>query len=461
MPVSDYIAFTSPPFEKGGLNGYIIFTEMLFKWIMIKNKYCFSFLAQSPSANQFYFNMVLLGLPVFVIFWLPGVWVCLGAMIFLYYSHSYESSYSDVVKEFYKVNYYRYIAYSYLAYLAFTVISISFFSSPLKSIDNACIFLIWLAISPLMAVLKPNSDILGYGCLLAVFMAFLMATTQFHFFKIARPYGMYGAVFPGTGAIKFGDISLLTGVLSYILLAENKLRWLGALGALLGFLVCLYASARGGVLALMLCVLVWYFFINTKTISIKNVLIAIFFVGLVIFILNMVTDNHVFGRVRATIKELLNIGNHFNASIGVRFQMWQAAIIIFENNPIFGIGLNNFDDALLAFYKQGSVSKSIIKYSHAHNEYLCALATGGVIGFIITLALFFLPMSFFKTKYHENVWARAGFWGVCLMVFFALTDCVFDRRMTVMAFIVLISICISGNMSLNNVPTLKNKPATP
>ncbi|SJM91736.1 membrane hypothetical protein [Crenothrix polyspora] len=406
--------------------------------------------------------MVLLALPVFVIFWLPGVWVCLVVMLFLYHSYINESNYLDVVKQFYRVGHYKYIAYSYIAYLAFSIISILFFSSPLQSIDNACIFLIWLAVSPLMAILKPSSYALGYGCLAAVVMASLMAAIQFHFLKIDRPYGTYGAVFPGTGAIKFGDVSLLTGILAYILLSENNLRLLGALGASLGFMVCLYAGARGGMFAVLLCVLVWYCFIKTQKIAIRNIFIAIFFVGFIIFILNMLTDNHILSRVRVTMIEFLNINkNNFSTSIGTRFQMWRAAVIIFENNPVFGVGLNNFDDALLALYKQHSVPRSIIIYSHAHNEYLCALATGGIVGFTITLSLFFLPMSFFKTNYHESVWAKSGFWGVCLIVFFALTDCVFDRRMTVMTFIVLISICISGNMSKNNMATLKNRQAAP
>jgi hypothetical protein len=109
-------------------------------------------------------------------------------------------------------------------------------------------------------------------------------------------------------------------------------------------------------------------------------------------------------------------------------------------------------------YKQHVVPKSIIKYSHAHNEYLCALATGGIVGFVITLFLFFLPMSFLKTHYHESVWGKLGFWGVCLISFFALTDCIFDRRMTVMTFAVLISICISGSMAKNNT-NIKNRQA--
>ncbi len=426
---------------------------------MIKNKYRFELLARSLETSQFCFNMVLFSIPVFVIFWVPGLWVCIFVILFLYHSHANENSYLDEAKKYYSVNYFRFIAYSYIAYFVFSLISILFFSSPLQSIDNACIFLIWLAISPVMAILKPSSYILGYGCLAAVVMAFLMAAAQFHVLKIDRPYGMYGAVFPGTGAIKFGDISLLIGIMAYILLSGNKLQLLGVLGALFGLTVCLYAGARGGIFAALLCSVVWVFFIRTNRITIIKVCIVILFIGLAIFILNTLTDNHILSRIKVTMIELANINNNnFNTSIGTRFQMWRAALMIFENNPILGVGLNNFDNALLVLYKQHVVPKSIIKYSHAHNEYLCALATGGIVGFVITLFLFFLPMSFFKTDYHEIVWGKLGFWGVCLIAFFALTDCIFDRRMTVMTFAVLISICISGSMAQNNT-NIKSRQA--
>lgn len=139
--------------------------------------------------------------------------------------------------------------------------------------------------------------------------------------------------------------------------------------------------------------------------------------------------------------------------------MWKAAILIFKEHPILGVGLNNYDDALLALYKKGLVSKLVIIFSHAHNEYICVLATGGVLGFFMTIFMLGVPANYFRRYCQQTVWAAVGFWGISLMAGFALTDCIFDRRMTVIMFILLITICMAGCMQENNqtISTKGNK----
>ena len=112
-----------------------------------------------------------------------------------------------------------------------------------------------------------------------------------------------------------------------------------------------------------------------------------------------------------------------------------------------GVGLNNFKKSISALAEQNLISENAASYAHAHNEYLCSLATGGIPGFIVTSLLFFLPLFIFKRKYSTSIWARYGFWGVCLMSLFALTDCMFDRQMTVLALVITVSISLAGIIS--------------
>lgn len=79
---------------------------------------------------------------------------------------------------------------------------------------------------------------------------------SFIFYNIERPYGTYGTGFPGSGAIKFGDIALLIGIFAYLLLPGHKYK-LGLIGLVSGLVVCLYAGARGGILAAIICAIVW------------------------------------------------------------------------------------------------------------------------------------------------------------------------------------------------------------
>ena len=415
------------------------------------NKY--NIQAWSAGANQSVFNGVLFVLPVFVLLWLPGVWVCYVVLLALYYSGSANGGYFAELKAYQKNTQIRYIVYVFIGYFMFSIADVFFLKSPLKSIDNACVFLLWLAISPVIAILQPSSRALGYGCAAATGLALVLAVVQFHFYHIERPYGTYGTGFPGSGAIKFGDIALLIGIFAYLFLSGHKYH-LGLIGLVSGFSVCLYAGARGGILAAVICGIAWLCTGRQKKIALKNIIIVLLAIGGLIFLLNNMMGNHIVHRVLHTKDEFdfFNRDN-LNTSSGVRVQMWKAALLIFKEHPILGVGLNNYDDALLALYKKGLVSKLVIVFAHAHNEYVCALATGGVVGFFMTVCLLGIPANYFRRYCQQSVWAVAGFWGIGLMAGFALTDCIFDRRMTVVMFVLLVTICMAGCMGGNSLVT--------
>ncbi|MGZ8190529.1 MAG: O-antigen ligase family protein [Methylococcaceae bacterium] len=411
----------------------------------------------SVKFSQFFFNITIFSLPIFIILWGVGIWICFFGIIgsYIILLHGKNNEYLAITKNHYMVKPYSYILLIFFAYFIFSLASVIFSNSPPKSIENAIIFLLWLAISPIIAVLAPSSRVLGFGCLAAVIIALLITINQFYFLNIPRPYGMYGGKTLGSGAIKFGDMSVLLGILSWVLLSKDKAKNLGKLAAFIGIVICLYAGARGGIFAVFLCTIIWLFFTENNRLSWRLILSAILGAGTLFFILNKITNNYLINRFSRTFMELILIyNNNLDSSIGVRLQLWKAALIMFENNPVLGVGLNNFYSSLLLLNSENRVSNLAAKLFHAHNEYFCSLATGGIIGFIITLLLFLIPITLFKKSYHENVWVKAGFWGICLISFFALSECMFDKRATIFIFIILISICMAGSISVKQLKAL-------
>lgn len=394
-------------------------------------------------------SLLLFALPVSIVAWVPGVWACFFALIILNNTLSGKTNnYFNTVKASYLTKPNNYLLLTCIAYFVFSAGSVFLLNSPLKAIDNALVLLLWLAISPMLATFSLNGRALGYGCLAAVVLALLIAINQFYFLDIKRPYGMYGDGASGSGAIKFGDMSILLGILSFIFLSESPAKKYGVLGSAIGFIVCLYTGARGGIFALLLCMIVWFCYLRDNKLSQRSVLWTVLLGITGFFIIDALMHNALSVRINETVADILSLfNNQLDTSMGIRLQLWKAALIMFENNPVIGVGLNNFDNGLLALNKASLVSDTAAKYAHAHNEYLCALATGGIVGFTLTCLLFFVPIAIFKKDYQQNAWAKAGFWGVCLMAFFALTDCMFDRRMTVIAFALLISVCMSGNVA--------------
>ncbi|NOT84005.1 MAG: O-antigen ligase family protein [Methylococcaceae bacterium] len=392
------------------------------------------------------FNLLLASLPISLLVWIPGVWIVFFSILALAFA-TLNSHENQDIKALYSLAAYRDLFIIYAAYLLLSTVSIVFLNSHLKSIDNALIFVAWLALSPLMLLLKPNTQLFGYGCLVAVIMALLIALLQFHFFHTPRAFGFYGNGLNGSGAIKFADIALLLGLLALVLLSGRTAKYLGGLGFCFSLIVCLYASSRGTLLAALLCGVVWWFF-KTQHLSRLRITVTILLSMSVFLIVNNFMQNELIARIYETKLEIAAIlDNQLDTPMGIRVQLWVAALAIFTEYPLFGVGLNNFEAALAVLNQHNIISDIAMRYAHAHNEYLCALATGGGIGFSVTLWLFWLPIKLFKRDYYVTLWAKAGFWSTCLMSFFALTDCIFDRRMSVIAFVMVISICMAGNIA--------------
>lgn len=83
-------------------------------------------------------------------------------------------------------------------------------------------------------------------------------------------------------------------------------------------------------------------------------------------------------------------GKDYNITTN-RIELWDFAISLFKENPIFGIGLGKYGD--LARYK--FLGRGGIVYDQAHNDYLQVLCENGLIGFmLIYIPMFFI---FYKT----------------------------------------------------------------
>ena len=140
-------------------------------------------------------SFILFALPVCIILWLPGVWFCFLGMVLLYAKHGGLARYCDCIKQY--KGYFQYQAFVYSSYFILSLVSLFFLGSPLKSIDNSVIFLLWLLWLPILTSLFIDYRWFGYGCFIAVVAAFLLTIFQFHILKLARPYGTYGSSFRG------------------------------------------------------------------------------------------------------------------------------------------------------------------------------------------------------------------------------------------------------------------------
>jgi hypothetical protein len=129
---------------------------------------------------------------------------------------------------------------------------------------------------------------------------------------------------------------------------------------------------------------------------------------------------------------ILNIGplasNLYQGTLRNRFDYWNAAIGMFKDHPILGVGIDRFGE----YYRQYAVQNQVVQgqiTDNAHSIYLQLLATGGIILFIpyILLVLFvtFIGIkSVFKIQGEEKlkVGALFGIWLGTIALNFVTVD---------------------------------------
>ncbi len=129
---------------------------------------------------------------------------------------------------------------------------------------------------------------------------------------------------------------------------------------------------------------------------------------------------------------VLNIGplasKLYQGTLRNRFDYWNAAIGMFKDHPIFGVGVDRFGE----YYRQYAVQNQVVQgqmTDNAHSIYLQLLATGGLILFIpyFMLVVFITFIGFKALIKHQGedkfkVGAVFGIWLGTIAVNFVTVD---------------------------------------
>ena len=129
---------------------------------------------------------------------------------------------------------------------------------------------------------------------------------------------------------------------------------------------------------------------------------------------------------------VLNIGplasRLYQGTLRNRFDYWNAALGMFKDHPIFGVGIDRFGE----YYREYAVQNQVVQgqmTDNAHSIYLQLLATGGLILFIpyILLVLFITLVGFkalVKSKGDDKfkVGALLGIWLATIAVNIVTVD---------------------------------------
>jgi len=205
--------------------------------------------------------------------------------------------------------------------------------------------------------------------------------------------------------IIFAEMALLLGVFSVFSIAWNGRngKWALLLKFIAGSAV-IYAAyisqSRGPWLTILVFGIIALFAMARKNLR-RTDKILIFVVPIALFIVVVAsyfqTGSIVRERVKAAqsnIQEYVD-GKNVDTSLGIRFQLWQGSWVLFKENPVFGVGVENYPLALQDLATRGIISPTAAALPHSHNDILFMMAKLGLFGLIAILAIYFVPLYYF------------------------------------------------------------------
>jgi O-antigen ligase len=268
-------------------------------------------------------------------------------------------------------------------------------------------------------------------------------------------------------AIQFGDISFLTaslmlcGVVWATYVLKNKyVAVLFLVSSLFGFFASFLSLSRGGWIAAPFVLYVLFLVFKPAN---KKMFLAFGAVGIfmtVALFIVMPQTNPIKVRILETGVDLTNFSqgelNSESTSFYTRVQMWKNGIDAFSERPIVGWG--DITAIKNHYPVQWGALNAIDNFNHLHNEYLDALAKHGLVGFIMLMALFLVPLRYFLSLMREGseestAFAVAGvILIVCVMVFgLTQTFMAHNSGVTIFAFYLVIirAYCRNGRLAPN------------
>lgn len=336
----------------------------------------------------------------------------------------------------------------FFANLLIAGLTISWRGNEFNFLDNPVRQFLVMSAIVLIPLARPAPWFLWSGLIVGCVAALAMAVYQYGVLHLARAYGAHQPIL-------FGDIAMAMGLMSlaaiplFMQSRYKRLTILPYIAFMAGVIASALSATRGGWAAIVFALLPLS---QVGTRKYFRILIVTVFVGLFAIFFSVASLR---GGVETRSLEAYSDIQKFqhgdiNTSVGLRFEMWEAATTLFLENPWTGVGRANFRQGLNTLADQGRASSGVRIFPHAHNEMLNELATAGLAGGIMLLLQYVAPLLFFiraKRDQAQRPFAVAGILLVLSFIVFGLTEVLFSQHLGAIfyaAFVaVLAGLCIA------------------
>lgn len=317
----------------------------------------------------------------------------------------------------------------------------------------------WLAIPIFFALRTMPGEtfaLLPYGFAFGALAAALRAVA-------GNPWALDSWYF--VNVIHYGDQALMLGVLALL-----SIRWtrepsrpllaLGWTACAAGVAVSIGSGSRGGWIAMPVLFAVWLYdrraWLSPAPMAAASVIFAL---AIVAGYLLVPIVHH---RIDAIFTDLtLSAHGNPDTSVGLRLQIWKAAILLFAHDPVLGIAAGEAKALLMHMQDRGVITELGVTYALAevHNEMLARLAYLGIAGFLAILSVYAVPLALFVrvARSAPAFQSQAGILGIALVAgyfVFGLTVEIFSLKTTVTFYSMTVAVLLAAAMHRDSMQDL-------
>ena len=283
-------------------------------------------------------------------------------------------------------------------YFLVSLFFIFFHGEKINLIDNPLRAFLFLSVIIFVVYSSVKFDVLLYSIPLGSFISGVIALYQYYILNLE-------SAFYYQMKIQSGDMAMSLGLFSFVIALhlldtnKTKLAMLVIVSGIFGILASLLSFSRGGWVAFPL-VLIFLFALYNSIFSKKTFAITLITILLSLSLLSL--NDKVVERVVVIQKQLLAYVGGYKISkvdsVGERLDMWYVGGKALQEHPILGWGSRGLDAYKQSLATKGEINSASIGYSHLHNQFIDELAKKGIVGGIVILSVFIVPLYLFYRK---------------------------------------------------------------
>ena len=333
----------------------------------------------------------------------------------------------------------KYFVFSFIFYFFVVAVNLWWFDGKLHDLDTPSRLVLVLPIYFFIRKTDIKVDWFIWGVVLGSILAGLIK------FGIIDVHYLSKIVTVQTGSFTLLSSIFALSSLMFVGKGSSTIKNTLLFVAFASGIVASFMSGGRGVWIAAILSLIFIFIINPMRWSIRLRLSAVLSMIILFYSAYLIPQTGVKNRIDLALKNTTSWvqNGQANTSSGARLEMWKASFEVIKENPIIGVGEDNYAKHQKRLIEQGKIDKFAGNFRHPHGEYITSLVEQGLIGLLAFLLVLFTPIMFFFNiikrnlfNYQERVLTASGMLVGLHYLFYSFTSGVFDHQSTTLFYVV-------------------------